>query len=387
MISPEFSLVAACALAPDDELARRAEALNRPGLDWGRLRHLAVHHSLLAMTGARLQRVIPGLIPQTLADEAREDQTRNLALHLAQARHTARLVEMLGEAGVRTVVLKGVPLARMLYPANPEWRYSSDIDLLVDPADVPRADEVLRAADHLRSWPDTAMTKRLALPVISRFAKDFQYHTESLGHYVELHWRLTLNPHVLDFTFDELHAQSIETDTGFGPVRSLDGPILLAFLAWHAIGDIDHVLKWFADVIRTRRLLEARGIVFQPEGWRRGQPWRPVAVAAGIEVLLGGGRTQGQGRSARRICREMDDARRLDPARTVSRLPRDAAFVIHQMQLVRSLRAKAWFVWRMVVDPRDALTLGGRPLPVLVYAVAGPLLALGRYLRRRLNPR
>ena len=50
--------------------------------------------------------------------------------------------------------------------------------------------------------------------------------------------------------------------------------------------------------------------------------------------------------------------------------------------MISGLRAKAWFVWRMLADPRDALTLGGKSLPAFVYAIAGPFLALGRYLRR-----
>jgi hypothetical protein len=384
-VSPEFSLLAACALAPDEVLVRRAGELGGGGLDWERFRHLAVHHSLLAMAGARLEKAAPGILPQPLLREAREEQTRNLALHLAQAQHTARLVRLLGEGGVRSLVLKGVPLALSLYPENPEWRYSSDIDLLVDPRDIPRADELLRGAGHHRSWPDEAMASRLALSTISKFAKDYQYHTANETHYVELHWRLTLNPHILAHPFEDLHADGIETDTGFGPVRSLDGPVLHTFLAWHAVGDIDHVLKWFADVIRMRRRLEERGIDCDASLCPSHQPRLPVDMARGIERMLFDDQPQPALPQVRQICREMDQARRLDPSRTLSRLPRDAAYTIFLMRMVSGARAKSWFVWRMLVDPRDAMTLGGRPMPALVYAIAGPLLALGRYLRRFLR--
>ena len=39
------------------------------------------------------------------------------------------------------------------------------------------------------------------------------------------------------------------------------------------------------------------------------------------------------------------------------------------MEMISGLRAKAWFVWRMLADPRDALTLGGKSLPAFVYAI------------------
>lgn len=382
IVSPEFRLVATSVLAPDDVLVRRAEELSSTGLDWDRVHQLASHHSVLAMMGARLDAVIPGLLPEPLMRDCRMELTGNLALHIAQAQHVTSLVRQMSQAGVRTIILKGVPLSRTLYPKNPEWRYSSDIDLLVDPADVPLADEVLRASGHERTWPEAALASRLPQATLSRFIKDYQYASEGFAHYVELHWRLTLNPHVLALPFDELHARSAETDAGFGPMRSLDGPILLAYIAWHAIGELDHILKWFVDVIGVHRHLEERGIDIDPSGWPSHQPSLPVRIAAGIEGLLVDNLPQPALPQVQRICREMDAAQRLTAVRTLSRLPHDAAWTVALMQLVSGLRAKGWFVWRMLVDPRDAMTLGGRPLPALVYAMAGPFLALGRYLRR-----
>ena len=115
-LSPELRFVAACALATDDVLARRAKELDAAGLDWDRVADLAVENSVLAMMGGRLESAAPGLLPKQIFQAAQADQTRNLALQTAQAHQTAQVCRMLADAGVRSLVLKGVPLSRMLYP-------------------------------------------------------------------------------------------------------------------------------------------------------------------------------------------------------------------------------------------------------------------------------
>lgn len=381
-LSRELRLVAACALVEDEMLAERAEALCRAGLDWARVRALARHHEVLAMAGGRLEKLAPGLLPADLAALARVEQTRILALQTAQAHHTARLVSTLAARGVRTIVLKGAPLARMLYPDSPHWRYSSDIDVLIDPGDLGAADEALRACGHARTWPEPAMAARLAPELIARFAKDYQYVGADGAHHVELHFRLTLNPHVLSFSFGELYDRTVAIDTGFGEVRALEGPVLLGYLAWHAFAGIGHALKWFADVAWTRRRLAMLGVATGLDDVPARVPARALALAGQVEARLLGERAAGDSAPVRRICREMDRARPAQSARSFERLPREMAFAALQLRLAEGACARAYVLWRAVVDPRDAMTLGGRSLPSIVYALAGPALAFWRLMRR-----
>ena len=182
---PEFLLVAAGALAPDDELKHRATTLVQAGLDWEQVRLQAGYHSVLGMIGDRFARHAPGLVPDWLADAAREELTGNLALQTAQAHHTARIVEGLAQSDVRAIVLKGVPLARRVYPENPQWRFTGDIDLLIDFADLAVADKVLRAGGHRRTRPDEAMLAKLGPKLLARFAKDYDYTSADGAHHVE----------------------------------------------------------------------------------------------------------------------------------------------------------------------------------------------------------
>ncbi|MCB2063015.1 MAG: nucleotidyltransferase family protein [Novosphingobium sp.] len=383
-LSPEYRLVALSAIASDETLSRRLGEVDTDGLDWQRVDELARHHSVLAMIGARLENLVPGLLPGQFASAAAADRARNLALHTAQAHQTARLVRLLDRAGVRTLVLKGVPLVRMIYPASPEWRYSSDIDLLIDPQDLAEADGLLRGSGYMRTWPDTNMAERLPFRTIRKFSKDYQYVSADSAHYVELHFRLTLNPHVLAMPFDALCAQSVEVDAGFGAMRVFDGPLLLGYLAWHALADINQKLKWFADVAWARRRIEAADTAISSPPFSPGVPPRAVALVEQVNSLLVGDAAVGGSGEALRICREMDRAGVTARRRTLARMPREVFFIAFQMRQVTGWRARLWFVWRALVDPRDVLALGGRELPAGAQALTGPFLAIWRYLRRYL---
>jgi len=133
----------------------------------------------------------------------------------------------------------------------------------------------------------------------------------------------------------------VTVDAGFGPMRALDGHILLAHLAWHGIVKFDHALKWIADVVWTRRRLEQGGIECGAAAWPTNLPRRPVEFAAQIDALLAGTPPSSVDPHVRKIYREMDAGLRHKESRTIARLPRDASFTLYQMQMTGGLRAKA----------------------------------------------
>ena len=61
--------------------------------------------------------------------------------------------QALHAAGIRTVLLKGPAFARLLYRDSRSRGYS-DVDLLVDPAAVQRAEQILAAVEFRRFDPD-----------------------------------------------------------------------------------------------------------------------------------------------------------------------------------------------------------------------------------------
>jgi hypothetical protein len=156
----------------------------------------------------------------------------------------------------------------------------------------------------------------------------------------------------------------------------------LGYLAWHALADIDVKLKWFADVAWARRRLETQGMASGTPARACDFPSRPIALVGQVNSLLIGDVVVPGSEEAARLCRDMDRARSVGRSRTLARLPRELSFVAFQMRQVSGWRARLWYVWHALADPRDALVLGGRELPALIYALIGPFLALWRYLRR-----
>ncbi len=71
-------------------------------------------------------------------------QARLAARGAVMRRHLGRLVERLGEAGVKVAVVKGPDLADRVYP-DPAMRYFTDLDLVVPPSDLDRALDVIDA--------------------------------------------------------------------------------------------------------------------------------------------------------------------------------------------------------------------------------------------------
>ena len=255
-LSPELALLAACNLASDRVLADRAREAARGGIDWDRFGHLADHHGMGGLAGARLARTAPGLVPDALAGALRRVLRQQAVLQLAQTAESASLTARLGGAGIRTIVLKGMALAHTLYTPDPEWRSSLDIDILIDQADLLEADRVLRDAGYSRGWP-TGDLPVAGLGMFLNLANVFEYVSPINGITVELHFRPTLNPHCLPVDFAALYAASSPIETACGTFRGLDGPLHIAYLCWHAIGHAGYRLKWFGDIARALQGLGA----------------------------------------------------------------------------------------------------------------------------------
>jgi hypothetical protein len=97
-------------------------------------------------------------------------------------------VKLLATHGIQTTVLKGAVLALRLY-GDPAARMSRDIDLLVQAADLARADELLFAHGYRRKHPAYPMTPR-RWQICLRNSRHFCYIHQETGLYLELHWQI-----------------------------------------------------------------------------------------------------------------------------------------------------------------------------------------------------
>ncbi len=144
-------------------------------------------------------------LPYTLPDST---DYRAKISHLGRLQ-LAKLVEQAAPRPYLT--MKGLPLAALLYDP-PERRLSTDVDIVVDPQDLPIIVSSLEGA---------------GLKSTQRYLRPFSMNQVSLIHQssrlaVDLHWRIAL-PHLPVPTFDELWVERQTVNVGgleintFGP--------------------------------------------------------------------------------------------------------------------------------------------------------------------------
>jgi hypothetical protein len=194
--NPELELLLACARWPQGEADRLfiSELAGRPR-DWNCFVELAKHHRIVPLVSHTLHRA--------LADSASaqaQDAIAELRLHaglsgmqsLRLLGELQRVLTALEAAGVHARVLKGLPLAQMVF-GDVSLRAPGDLDLLIDGSQVLEADLVLRTLGYSGLFrPERFSPKQLAY--YRAHWKDLAYESPERGLALDLHWRCFRNP-------------------------------------------------------------------------------------------------------------------------------------------------------------------------------------------------
>lgn len=199
------------------ERARRLAA----DVDWSRLAETLRQRRLLAMLGPR--------IVELAKDSAEDDFVAAVDLAVeAGRRHGAflqlvslRAIAMLGDAGIRSVALKGPLMGEALY-GDPGRRPSSDIDLLVPPEQLQAAVEVIRTLSY---EAPTDYVYDSGLPLLHFVLA----HERRELPPVELHWRV----HWYERSFASERLLPAEVDA-LGDWRPAPADELAALLLFYA---------------------------------------------------------------------------------------------------------------------------------------------------------
>jgi len=242
-LSPEFRLFCLALRRPQrpaDADALRAAVAAAP--DWAAV-----------LAGARRHRVAPLLlaglqastrVPADVVAELRRRALADTRKGLAQVAEVGRLQRAFAEAGVRVLFLKGVVLSAQLF-GDAAMRGARDIDLLVDPADLPRAETVLAEAGYRSSTP--ALSPRQAASY-RHWIKDVQYVHAVGGTPLELHHRLADSPRLLACEFGALWDGREAVRVGDAAVGTLSRGALALYLCVHGAGHAWERLRWLVDL-------------------------------------------------------------------------------------------------------------------------------------------
>jgi hypothetical protein len=213
-------------------------------LQWPLVMERAYSHQVYPLLYRNLRDLgLPG-VPEAIQTELKGLYLANALRNQFLAEELARLLGLLGGAGIRVVPLKGVTLAQSLF-GDVAARVCADIDILVPASEV-------------------VQTRRLILAngYSSQFTQEFfvnhQLHTtadcplvsqkEPLTYLVEVHWTLLQGSSKDAEAVAELWARARPAD--FFGVRAweLSPEWQFLYLSFHAAYHKWNTLKWLADI-------------------------------------------------------------------------------------------------------------------------------------------
>jgi len=229
----------------------------------------------------------PGLPAPLLADLERR-YYEYLYKSLLASRAFALVSEALARDGIEHIPVKGVEVARSLYP-DPGWREITDVDLLVRRGDLPRADALLREAGMR---PEEEERVRRAQPP-ERFHHGYAHEVDGNPVRVELHGNF-LAGYLRRLPWETAwESWTVPLAGGSGRERELRPHARLVLFALHAAKHGCALqLKWLMDILLLLGRHDLMGDCDEVASIiDENACWRPFSfVCALLRSLPGGGR-------------------------------------------------------------------------------------------------
>jgi hypothetical protein len=191
----EMRLLLQCARwpLPEEGSAAIRTLVASKDIDWKLFLSLCGHHRLVPLVYRALSTAAVEVPVSTLAT-LKAGATENALSVLRYLTQTRRVCDLLQQAGVPALVLKGVPLSQRIY-ADPSVRDVGDIDLLIAAGMEDAADNILLAEGFRRNDPAARLTPRRRRSW-RKHGKTYTYRSDRDDFEIDLHWRLFRNPHM-----------------------------------------------------------------------------------------------------------------------------------------------------------------------------------------------
>jgi hypothetical protein len=222
----------------------RAEALLATPLRWPLILERAYSHQVYPLLYRNLLNLgFPG-VPESVQADVKGLFLANAFRNHLLADELARLLKLLGEAGIQVVPLKGVALAQALY-GDAAARVCADIDILIPSAKVAPAIDLALASGYSPESSDPYFSK-----LVLRHGRHYDVVRESQGisFLLEVHWILVQHSSKNNEAVDDLWAD-VRPQSFLGvPAFSLSPEWELLYLAIHAADHEWRSLKWLADI-------------------------------------------------------------------------------------------------------------------------------------------
>jgi hypothetical protein len=199
-------------------------------------------------------------VPQEVAEGIRAQDARARRASLPLQAATVQLATAAAESGIRCLAYKGVVLG--------------DIDLLVDPADMPGFHRFLvdMGAELVPGW--TPSPESDLWTWCARVRPEAPYRWRGID--LDIHWRLDRLPQAMSIPFADLWSRRSHATIGGAQIATLSPVDALLTTCVHGTKEHWRQWRWVVDAVRQIRALPATE-------WTA---LRPASRAAGAEVSL-----------------------------------------------------------------------------------------------------
>jgi hypothetical protein len=217
--------------------------------DWQQVLGLAEHHGVIPLVYRTLRRV-PDAIPAETLEDLRKRYEHNARRNLKFTAELIRILDCLDACGIPAIPYKGPGLAETAY-GDLTLREFSDLDILVRPADVPRAKVALRDLGYSPNSPFTPAQERAYL----KSGYEFVFDGPAGRNLLEIQFAILPRFYAVDFDLDAFFERAIPASVGGRAVKSLSPEDLLLVLCAHAAKHAWIRLRWLCDIAEVAQSL------------------------------------------------------------------------------------------------------------------------------------
>jgi hypothetical protein len=185
-----------------------------------------------------LEQGLDGDLPQPVIKWLKNDCALCLQQAFLQEGEVVQVLRQMITAGVAPILLKGADFRLRLY-GNPVARPMCDLDLLISPEDLPRAEEVLARACYTRAMDSHSFRPGFR----KRFMGELHLNSPNGRLIVDLHWFLEAVGNFYRLPYQRLAHLALPWDYEGLPVRLLCPEHALIYLCLHHYDEVRNALQ------------------------------------------------------------------------------------------------------------------------------------------------
>jgi hypothetical protein len=278
MTTREFKLLLYCARSHPD--VGRIRGVVNEGVNWQTLVLLAQQHRVRSMLLRSLKSACWDAVPHATRIELERLNRANTQRNLFLTRELLRLIDIFGQNAIPIAAFKGPLLAHSIY-GDLSFREFCDVDVIVQPRNVLKAEDILAAYGYHADFPDRAFRN-----AFQGYQGQYAFRHCQTGMSVDLHWRLSSKGVAFPLQSTKIWSRLEKVTVAGRTVLTLARDDLALFLAAHGTKEGWRSLLWVCDFAEFLRKYEDIDWVAVLDRAQRSHSSRPLLLAISLASTL-----------------------------------------------------------------------------------------------------